>query len=56
MDVNGGCIKVGTTPSTTKALFPANEFAESSVGSVKIDAFPVASFIVPPFKASAEVL
>ena len=47
---------VGTTPSTTKALFAANEPEAPGLGSVKVASFPVASLIVPPFNAKALVL
>ena len=44
---------MGTTPSTTNALFALKEPEAPGVGNVKFAALPVASFIVPLFKTRA---
>ena len=45
----------GAVLSTTKALFAPNEPLAPGADNVNVAAFPAESFIVPPFKANAEV-
>ena len=46
---------VGAIPSTTKALLAPREFVAPVAASVNVAAFPAASFMVPLFKANADV-
>ena len=47
---------VGGDPSTTNALFAANEPDAPGDASVNVASFPATSLIVPLFKVNAEVL
>ena len=46
---------VGATASITSALFVCSEPAAAPMGRVRVAAFPLASLIVPLFKAKALV-
>ena len=48
-------VKVGLAVSTIMDLLLAKEPASPGEGRVKVASFCAASFIVPPFKSSAEV-
>ena len=47
---------VGGDPSTTNALFAANEPDAPGDARVKVASFPATSLIVPLFQVNAEVL
>ena len=49
-------VMVGAVVSMTKFLLDASALESSSAGKVNVALFPAASFMVPPFKASALVL